>query len=99
MGDCCKALLSEGLDLCVRARKLDAIQRRADHLDFSMVPDEWLASGHFDAFVAINNIEHPERPIETRSLTPTLWASEHYDRDVADWERRARQHLTQGCPA
>lgn len=99
MADCCKALLSEGLDLCVRARKLEGIQRRAAHLDLSMFPEEWVASGRFDMFVARNNIENPDRPIETRSLTPTLWAIEHYDRDLAEWERKARHHLTQGCTA
>lgn len=30
MGECCKLLLSEGLDLCVRARKLDDSIRAAE---------------------------------------------------------------------
>lgn len=86
-------LLSEGLDLCVRARKLDAIERRQEHLDFSMFPEEWVASGLFDRFVERNNLENPHAPIEMRCLTPTLWAVEQYERDVHDWENRARLAL------
>lgn len=93
MGDVTRLLLSEGLDLCIRARKLDAIQRRQDHLDFSMLPEEWVSSGMFDTFVARNNILNPHAQIETRSLTPALWALDQYERDLADWEARARQHL------
>lgn len=96
--DCtnCTTLLSEGLDLCVRARGLDAIQRRQSHLDFSMFPEKWVASGRFDEFVARNNIENPHAQIEGRSLTPTLWASDQYERDLADWEARSRKHLLEG---
>lgn len=97
--NCCRKLLSEGLDLCVRARKLDAIDRRQSTLDWSMFPDEWLASGRFDAFVARNNIENPHAPIEPRCLTPTLWVLDQYERDLADWETRARKHLLEGCYA
>lgn len=86
-------LLSEGLDLCVRARQMDAMDRRAATLAVSSVPDEWQASGQFDRYVARHNIEVPHAPISTRSGTVALWAQEQYDKDLADWECRARKAL------
>lgn len=80
MGDCCRALLSEGLDLCVRARKLDAA-----------VTDAMEAGG-------VGLMERPVQGTGTRCLTPALWVMDQYDTDAAEWERRARHHLTQGCP-
>lgn len=63
MTDDLAALLSEGLDLCVRARKLDET--------ISAIPQ---VGG-------------------TRCATPALWVMDQYDRDLADWERRARKAL------
>lgn len=74
--DQCRALLSEGLDLCVRARDMDAT---------------------FDQYVAGNNITRPHAPISTRSATMPLWFLDQYERDLADWEAKARRHLMQGC--
>lgn len=90
----CVDLLSEALDLTVRGRTLDGIQRRADTLAASKSPDEWQANGRFDAHVARHNDSNPPwKQIETRSLTPRLWAEEQFQRDLDDWERRAREHL------
>jgi len=86
-----------GLDLCVRARDLDAMVRRQATLDFSSNPDAWVASGRFDDFVAINNLERPEHQIHTLCGTPALWIIDQYDHDLADWEQRGRLHLMHGC--
>jgi hypothetical protein len=83
-------LLSEGLDLCVRARHLDALDRRAATLAVSSDPEGWLASGRFDQHVEAHNRVNPAQQIEARSLTPRLWVQEQYERDLHDWENRAR---------
>lgn len=63
-----EALLSEGLDLCVRARKMDVMEKeRAEY--YALNPDV------------------------TRSITIPVWAEEQYQRDLADWEARARACL------
>lgn len=90
MGDCCKLLLSEGLDLCVRARKLDAQER---------------TNAMAEAFPGIDleraaprlNRHSPDAPYLTKSGTVALWVQEQYDADLASWEKRARHHLMQGC--
>jgi hypothetical protein len=90
----CTALLNEALNLTVRGRTLDGIQRRADQLACAEDGGEWLASGRFDRFVESHNCEcDPWRHIETRSLTPQLWAEDQFQRDLHDWETRARKHL------
>lgn len=86
-------LLSEGLDLCVRARKMDSMDRRAATLAASSNPEAWEKDGTFDRYVERHNIERPDTPIHTRSGTVHLWMQEQYDADLADWERRTRQHL------
>lgn len=91
MSSCCRQLLSEGLDLCVRARKLDAQQRTNDLLVHS--PDVDL-----ERFTMRAAITDPDRPYMTRSGTIPLWIQDQYEKDLADWERRSRHHLTQGCP-
>ena len=60
-------LLSEGLDLCVRARELD------DNFE--------------------KTLEYQIREGMTRSLTMPLWVQDQYTKDLADWEKRARQHM------
>ena len=97
MCEVCRQILSEGLDLCVRARNLDAQVRSVSALDASKCPEEWKASGRFDTYVKRNNIEHPERPLSTRCATPALWVQDQYDKDLYEWERKARHHLMQGC--
>ena len=91
MSRCCKELLSEGLDLCVRARKLDAQARTNDLYDFA-TPSDGVE------FARMANADDPDRPYMTRSATIPLWVQDQYERDLADWERRARHHLMQGCP-
>lgn len=90
-----RKLLSEGLDLCVRARTLDAMDRRTAALASSSDPDGWIESGRFDTFVERNNIRHPYQPISTRSATVALWLLEQYDQDLANWEARVRRALSQ----
>lgn len=61
-------LLSEALDLCVRAHNLD----EAIEQTFT---------------------ERPDR-VGTRSGTPGLWVMDQYDKDLVDWEKRARKALS-----
>lgn len=96
-GACCRKLLGEGLDLCVRARDMDATDRRKATLAVSVEPDAWVASGRFDAHVKRHNWTNPDQPIATRSGTVMLWVQDQYEKDLADWERRARRHLMEGC--
>lgn len=93
----CRDLLSEGLDLCVRARGMDAVDRRASALAASVDGEEWEKSGRFDQYVDQHNIQNPDRPIDIRSATMPLWYQVQYETDLADWERRTRHHLMQGC--
>lgn len=88
-------LLAQGLDLCVRARKMDAMDLRTATLTVSIDGDAWEKSGRFDQHVARHNIVNPDQPIATRSGTVHLWLQEQYEHDLADWERRVRQHLMQ----
>lgn len=92
-------LLSEGLDLCVRARQMDAIDRRRDTLAASSDPKAWQEGGRFDEHVKAHNEHFPHQPIATGSATPALWAQEQYDLDLADWEKRARDFLLYGARA
>lgn len=95
--DTCRALLSEGLDLCVRARQMDAMDRRAATLAVSKDPEAWVNGGRFDEYVEQYNIDRPDRPIATRSGTVALWLEEQYQTDLVEWERKSRHHLMQGC--
>lgn len=89
-----RALLDEALNLTVRGRRLDGIARRQNHLDASVNPEEWQASGRFDDFVARHNAtREPWEQIEVRSLTPQLWTEDQFQRDLHDWETRARATL------
>lgn len=93
----CRQLLSEGLDLCVRARALDAQERTQSTLDVSSDPEEWMRYGTFDRFVENHNARRPQSPITTRSGTPALWIQEQYDKDLFEWEKQSRAHLMEGC--
>lgn len=92
MSECCKTLLSEGLDLCVRARKLDSQDRTNTMVEVFPGIDLERAAPQLNA-------NHQEAPYMTRSATMPLWVQDQYEKDLADWERRARHHLTQGCPS
>lgn len=89
----CHELLSEGLDLCVRARRLDAQDRTNASLEASSDPEEWQASGGFARHVKRNNLTYPHQPLLTRSATIPLWVQEQYEKDLADWESKARKHM------
>ncbi|MFC3169237.1 hypothetical protein [Paracoccus fontiphilus] len=90
----CTSLLHEALNLTVRGRTLDGIQRRADTLAASREPEEWQASGRFDDHVTRHNLTcDPWKQIETRSATPQLWVEDQFQRELHDWEARARKHL------
>ena len=92
----CAALLNEALNLTVRGRTLDGIQRRADTLAASKDPEGWQAEGLFDRHVERHNCTcDPWRHIEPRSLTPQLWAEDQFQRDLHNWETRAREHMTE----
>lgn len=92
----CRELLSEGLDLCVRARKLDAQVRTNAHIESSSAPKEWW-DDNLERYAARHNAIFPDQPIFGRSATIPLWIQDQYEKDIAEWERKARAHLMQGC--
>lgn len=96
MANCstCTALLNEALNLVVRARNMDSIDRRKTTLALSQDPDGWEKSGLFDEHVAYHNIISPHIPIATKSATLHLWVQDQYDRDLHEWEQKTRDHLT-----
>ena len=93
MCDRCAALLSEGLDLCVRARAMDARDRTNAQLAMSTAGPDWWAE-NLARRAEMHNEAFPDTPMSTRSGTLPLWVQDQYDRDLADWERRARALLT-----
>lgn len=93
----CKQLLSDGLDLCVRARKLDAQDRANVAVDISSDAEEWEASGKFSRHAERHNIQFPDQPMFTKSATIPLWVQDQYEKDLARWEEKTRHHLAQGC--
>ena len=60
-------LLSEGLDLCVRARGLDEQVQNALQAGMGRIFDQG-----------------------TRCATPAIWVQDQYDKDLAEWESKAR---------
>lgn len=98
MCNTCTQLLNEALNLTVRGRTLDGIQRRSDNLEASVDPEGWQRDGVFDSYVEMHNAEcELWRHIETRSLTPQLWAEDQFQKDLYDWETRSRRHLMDDC--
>ncbi len=93
----CRDLLSAGLDLCVRARKLEAQDRANAALECSVDGDEWESSGQFERYAIRNNYLNPDRPMSLSSGTIPLWVEDQYQADLSAWEDAARQHLTRGC--
>jgi hypothetical protein len=89
-------MLSEGLDLCVRARKLDAQDRTAAQMAISSAPPEWWAE-NIGKRAAAHNETFPDQPMSTRCGTVALWLQDQYEKDLAEWERKSRRHLMQGC--
>lgn len=89
----CHELLSEGLDLCVRARKMDAQDRTNAQVEISSAPKEWWDE-NIERRAAAHNAIWPDQPMLTRSATIPLWVHDQYEKDLADWERKARGHMT-----
>lgn len=85
-------LLSEGLDLCVRARKLDS-QERANITVAASADPEWMEA-LLPRLSERHNALHPQAPMEHRSGTIPLWVQEQYEHDLADWEKRVRTALS-----
>lgn len=96
MCDECATLLSQGLDLCVRARKLDAVDRTAAQMKISTAPKEWWDE-NLAARAELHNETFPDQPMDAKSATYPIWVQDQYEKDLADWERRSRHHLMQGC--
>jgi hypothetical protein len=90
----CADLLSEGLDLCIRARRLDAQDRTNTAAEASSDPDWWTPE-NTARHAARANALWPGQPMATRCATIPLWVADQYERDLADWERRSRHHLQQ----
>ena len=67
----CTALLNEALNLVVRARQMDAIDRRENALKASKCREEWEASGRFDDYVERHNIDNLHAP--TASAVNRHW--------------------------
>lgn len=93
----CRDLLNEALNLACRSDQFEEQRRRQAALDASSDAEEWLESGRFDAYVERYNLTHPHQRMATESLTMHLWVQDQYDKDLADWQARARKHLMQGC--
>ena len=96
-GETFRKLLSEGLDLCVRARKLDAQDRTNAQIKASCDGESWEKSDAWQRHVERHNIQFPDTPLVTKSATIALWVQEQYETDLADWERRARTALKEGA--
>lgn len=69
------------------------MDRREATLALSADPDAWQESGLFSEYLDRHNAANPHQPIATRSGTVPLWLNDQYDRDLADWEARARKAL------
>ena len=95
MCDTCRDLLNEALNLSVRSERIEEVARRDAALDASVDPEAWQADGTFDRYVERHNARWPDRQMATRSATMPLWFRDQYDKDLADWTRRARAHLTE----
>jgi hypothetical protein len=93
----CRDLLNEALNLACRSDQFEEQRRRQANLDASACAEEWLESGRFDAYVERHNLLNPHRKIAVKSMTMHLWVQDQYDKDLADWQIRARAHLMKGC--
>lgn len=91
-------LLHDALNLAIRSDQFEQQARRDAALSLSDDPEAWQECGRFDDHVSRHNGTFPHSQIAPRSLTMHLWVMDQYERDLADWQSRARAHLTQGCP-
>lgn len=90
----CLDLLNEALNLAVRSERMEEQNRREAALDAASDPDAWQESGRFDQYVERHNIEYPDRQIAPRSMTMHLWVMDQYEKDLADWMKRAKTFLS-----
>lgn len=95
--DTCRDLLNEALNLAVRSDQFEEQRRRQGALDASLDPDEWQRGGTFDRYVERHNQIFPHAKIAPKCLTVHLWVQDQYDKDLMDWQDRARKHLMKGC--
>ena len=89
----CRDLLNEALNLACRSDQFEEQRRRQAALDVSIDPEAWQKGGLFDAYVAEHNEMFPHSQIAPKCLTMHLWVQDQYDKDLADWQARAREHL------
>lgn len=78
--------LSAGLDLCVRARRMDA-QDRANNIA------EHFPGVDLERFAARQNADDDVYQVASRSGTIALWVQDQYERDLAAWEHETRAML------
>lgn len=96
--DVCRQLLSQGLELCQRARQMDAQDRTEAALSISGDPEAWKRHGLFERYVDLNNESRPHAPMTPHCGTVALWVQDQYDKDLFAWEAAARLHLLHACP-
>ena len=81
------AQLSLGLDLCVRARRLDAQER-------TNVMDEAFPGNGLERLAPRMTANFPAQPYLTRSATIAVWVQDQYDTDLLKWETDTRAMLS-----
>lgn len=86
-------LLAEGLDLCVRARWLDAQDRTNTELEVSSDGAAWEASGKYGRHAKMHNELFPHAQVMSKSATIPLWVQDQYEKDLAAWETKARSAM------
>lgn len=79
--------LSKGLDLCVRARRLDAQDRTNIMTETFPGIDMTRAAPRLNAVF-------PDTPYETRSATIPVWIQQQYDTDLTAWEADTQRMLS-----
>ena len=67
---------------------MDAQDRTAAQMEISSAPAEWWAE-NIGRRAERHNATFPDQPMSTRCGTLALWVQDQYEKDIADWERRA----------
>lgn len=97
MCETCRELLNEALNLAVRSDQFEAQSRRRAALAASVDGSGWETSGRFADYVERHNISYPHSQIAVCGVTQHIWVQDQYDRDLFDWQEKARAHLMAGC--